>query len=145
MAEIVPGVAVSPYLTKRTPFATYQRSAIEYKGLAIVDGQYLEARSLNGQKLKSWRSISFEMLDKLPASPQGPALLADNTWKSVEVDTIVLGSQHGGVLRMETFSSDVILPHMHLILPLRFEYLIRPSNPFWIQLWWQLCGHERWK
>ena len=35
------------------------------------------------------------MLDQLPASPQGPALLyADNTWKSVEVDTVLLGSQH---------------------------------------------------
>ena len=95
LAQNRPGVEYRHTLTKRTPFATYQRSAIEYKGLAIVDGQYLEARSLNGQKLKSWRSISFEMLDKLPASPQGPALLyADNTWKSVEVDTIVLGSQH---------------------------------------------------
>jgi hypothetical protein len=63
--------------------------------LAIVDGQYLEARSFTGQKLKSWRSISIEMLDQLPASPKGPALLyADNTWKSVEVDTVLSGSQH---------------------------------------------------
>jgi hypothetical protein len=63
--------------------------------MAIVDGQYLEARSFTGQKLKSWRSISIEMLDQLPASPQGPALLyADNSWKSVQVDTVLSGSQH---------------------------------------------------
>ena len=94
-AQNRPGVEYRHTLTKKTPFATYERYAIEYKGLAIVDGQYLEARSFTGQKLKSWRSISIEMLDQLPASPQGPALLyADNTWKSVEVDTVLLGSQH---------------------------------------------------
>ncbi len=95
IAQNRPGVGYRHTLTKKTPFATYERYAIEYKGLAIVDGQYLEAKSSHGQKLKSWRSISSEMLDQLPAFPQGPALLyADNIWKSVEVDTIVLGSQH---------------------------------------------------
>jgi hypothetical protein len=94
-AQNRPDVEYRHTRTKKTPFATYERYAIQYKGLAIVDGQYLEARSCTGQKLKSWRSISIEMLDQLPASPQGPALLyADNTWKSVEVDTVLLGSQH---------------------------------------------------
>ncbi|MEL0026687.1 MAG: hypothetical protein VW775_06415 [Schleiferiaceae bacterium] len=94
-AQNYTGVEYRHTFTKKTPFATYERYAIEYKGLAIVDGQYLEARSFTGQKLKSWRSISIEMLDQLPASPEGPALLyADNTWKSVEVDTVLLGSQH---------------------------------------------------
>ena len=94
-AQNRPGVEYRHTFTKKTPFATYERYSIEYKGLAIVDGQYLEARSFTGQKLKSWRSISIEMLDQLPASPKGPALLyADNTWKSVEVDTVLSGSQH---------------------------------------------------
>jgi len=89
------GVEYRHILTKKTPFATYERYALEYKGFAIVDGQYLEARTSNGKKLKSWRSISIEILDQLPASPLGPELwYSDNTWKSVEVDTIVLGSQH---------------------------------------------------
>ena len=81
--------------TRNSPHAQYQRFTYRYQNIPILEHQYLEIRSLDGNMIKRKSSLSQEARAALNPSLEGPYLLwRSNNWLSVIPDTTNDGVEH---------------------------------------------------
>ena len=91
----VEGLEHEYFTTRNSPHAQYQRFTYRYQNIPILEHQYLEIRSLDGNMIKRKSSLSQEARAALNPSLEGPYLLwRSNNWLSVIPDTTNDGVEH---------------------------------------------------
>ena len=96
-----------PVITKRlnsahtTPFATYQRYALSYNGVLLLDEQELTVSNRRtGSSLKTLSTLSDLKRQQLPVTTEGPYLWHNGEkWLTVQADTLLQGSTHQLTIR----------------------------------------------
>ena len=91
----VQGLEHENFTTRFSPYAQYQRFTYRYQNIPILEHQYLEIRSLDGNMIKTKSSLSQEARAALNPTLEGPYLLwRSNNWLSVRPDTTNDGFEH---------------------------------------------------